>query len=397
MGLFFGRSADTIVYLIMAFVQWRIGRGILAWTAASGRLPVNAVRRVLIACGVVLVCGMLISYHIVAAWVPLDYRFAGSLRAFVFIWGCGSTAGWLIYRLLRLAKIWPEKTSPDSVNATNPTRRWIFAAGSAAIVSPFAVMGWGTFLERTDFRIREVDVPVAGLPDDLAGLRLVQISDIHLSAFLSPAEFARVVDAANELRPHVTLVTGDLISMRGDPLDACLDQLTRLRADAGVLGCLGNHEVYTGAEDYVTLQGARQGILFLRSRTRQLRFGNATLNIGGVDYQRMSPSRKYLRGAEQMLLPGAVNLLLSHNPDVFPVAAKQGWDVTLAGHTHGGQVTVEILDRSVNMARFFTPFVYGSYRSGRSSLYVTRGIGTIAMPTRIGAPPETALLRLRKA
>src|SRR5579862_4272818 len=330
MGILFGRTLDTLVYLVMAFAQWRIGRGILAWAAKAG-WPVKALRSALIACAVALALGTLLSYHIIAAFVPLDYRVAGGLRASAFIWGCGSTAGWVIYHFLRLAKIWPEPQ-------TNPSRRrWLFAAGSAAIVSPFAVMGWGTFLERTDFRIREVDLPVAGLPDDLAGLRIVQLSDIHLSAFLSPAEFARVVDAANELRLHLTLVTGDLISMHGDPLDACLDQLARLRADAGVLGCLGNHELYTGSEDYVTQQGARQGILFLRSRTRQLRFGAATLNIGGVDYQRMSSSRKYLAGAEQMLVPGAVNLLLSHNPDVFPVAAKQGWDVTVAGHTHGGR------------------------------------------------------------
>ncbi len=390
MGILFGRTLDTLVYLVMAFVQWRIGRGILAW-AAKAAWPVKALRSVLVVCAVTVAFGTLLSYHIIAAWIPLDYRVGGALRAAAFIWGCGSTAGWAIYHFLRVAKVWPE---PEA----NPSRRrLLFAAGSAAIVSPFAVMGWGTFLERTDFRIREVDVPVAGLPDDLAGLRIVQISDIHLSAFLSPAEFARVVDAANELHPHLTLVTGDLISMHGDPLDACLDQLARLRADAGVLGCLGNHELYTGSEDYVTQQGARQGILFLRSRARQLRFGGATLNIGGVDYQRMSSRRQYLQGAEQMLVPGAVNLLLSHNPDVFPVAAKQGWDVTVAGHTHGGQVTVEILNRSLNAARFFTPFVYGYYKSGRSSLFVTRGIGTIAMPTRIGAPPETALLRLRKA
>jgi predicted MPP superfamily phosphohydrolase len=395
MGFFFGRTAEAIVYLIMAFAQWRIGRGILALTAKSGRLPVNAVRRVLTACAVVLVFGILISYHTIAAWNPLDYKLSGGLRAAVYIWSCGSTGGWIIYRFLRLTKLWPDEFSTPSHNPRR--RRLLIAAGSAAIVSPFAVLGWGTFLERTNFRVREIDVPVAGLPDDLAGLRLVQISDIHLSAFLSATEFARVVDAANELRPHVTLVTGDLISMHGDPLDACLDQLARLRADAGVLGCLGNHEMYTGAEDYTTLQGARLGIQFLRSRARQLRFGNATLNIGGMDYQRMSSTGKYLRGAEQLVVPGAVNVLLSHNPDVFPVAAKQGWDLTLAGHTHGGQVTVEILDRSVNVARFFTPFVYGSYRSGRSSIYVTRGIGTIAMPTRIGAPPETALLRLRKA
>ena len=111
----------------------------------------------------------------------------------------------------------------------------------------------------------------------------------------------------------------------------------------------------------------------------------------------MSSTGKYLRGAEKLLVPGAVNVLLSHNPDVFPVAAKQGWDLTLAGHTHGGQVTVEILNRSLNVAKFFTPFVYGSYHSGRSSIYVTRGIA-IALPTRTATlPPETALLRLRKA
>ncbi|MBI2680485.1 MAG: metallophosphoesterase [Candidatus Solibacter usitatus] len=395
MGFFFGRTAETIVYLIMAFAQWRMGRAILDWTAKSGWVPVNVVRRVLIACAAIILFGILISYHTIAAWNPLDYKIGGGVRAAVYLWGCGSTGGWVIYQFLRLTKVWPDEIPPAPQNPAR--RRLLLAAGSAAIASPFAVLGWGTFLERTNFRIREIDVTIAGLPDDLAGLRLVQLSDIHLSAFLSAAEFARVIDAANELRPHVAVVTGDLISMHGDPLDACLDQLARLRAEAGVLGCLGNHELYTDAEDYTTLQGARLGIWFLRSRARQLRFGSATLNIGGVDYQKMSTTGKYLRGAGKLLVPGAVNVLLSHNPDVFPVAAQQGWDLTLAGHTHGGQVTVEILHRSLNVAKFFTPFVYGSYRSGRSSIYVTRGIGTIAMPTRIGAPPETALLRLRKA
>jgi len=69
----------------------------------------------------------------------------------------------------------------------------------------------------------------------------------------------------------------------------------------------------------------------------------------------------------------------------------------MAGHTHGGQVTVEILDQSVSAARFFTPYVYGLYGGPRASAYVTRGIGTIGIPARIGAPPEIAVLRLRKA
>jgi hypothetical protein len=221
---------------------------------------------------------------------------------------------------------------------------------------------------------------------------MVQITDIHLSPFLSEQEFARAVDMANETRAHLALVTGDLISRRGDPLDACLRQLARVRAEAGVLGCLGNHEVYTRTQDYVTAQGRRIGIDFLRGEARVLRFGAASINFAGVDYQKFGAP--YLVGAERLLAPGAVNVLLSHNPDVFPVAAEQGYDLTLAGHTHGGQVDVEILHQHWNVARYFTPYVLGLYPRAKSSVYVSSGLGTIGVPVRLGSPPEISLLQL---
>jgi predicted MPP superfamily phosphohydrolase len=96
-----------------------------------------------------------------------------------------------------------------------------------------------------------------------------------------------------------------------------------------------------------------------------------------------------------------MNMLLSHNPDVFPIAAAQGYDLTVSGHTHGGQVNVEILSRDINPARFLTPYVYGAYDwaegGRRAAAYVSRGIGTIGIPARVGAPPEISVLRLRKA
>src|SRR5579871_993384 len=275
-------------------------------------------------------------------------------------------------------------------------RRALSLAGNALLCAPVAAISYGSLIQRTDFEVREIDLPVPGLPRDLDGIRLLQISDIHLSPFLSEKELARVIDATLGLHPHVTFVTGDLISTRRDPLDACIRQLARLKADAGVFGCMGNHERYARCEDYAEEACRRVGIRFLRSESQQLRFGNATLNLAGVDYQSLAGKQEYLRGAESMIVPGACNVLLSHNPDVFPVAAQQGYNLLLAGHTHGGQVTVEILDRSLNPARFLTPFVYGFYRSGSSLAYVTRGIGTIGIPTRIGAPPEISLLRLRK-
>jgi len=281
---------------------------------------------------------------------------------------------------------------------THPGRRKVLSlTGNALMAAPFAVMGYGALVQRTDFRVREVDLPIPGLPEDLDNLRILQLSDIHLSAFLSEGEFARVVDTALELRPHLAVVTGDLISGPNDPLDACIRQLARVKADAGVFGCLGNHERYAKVEDYATQAAARRGIRFLRKQAQPLRFGNAILNLAGCDYASTHERARYLAGMERLVLPGAMNLLLQHNPDVFPVAARQGYNLLLAGHTHGGQVTVEILDQSINPARFFTPFVYGTYRDGNAGAYVTRGIGTIGVPARIGAPPEISLLRLRKA
>jgi hypothetical protein len=187
-------------------------------------------------------------------------------------------------------------------------------------------------------------------------------------------------------------VTGDLISTANDPLDACLDALARLRAESGIFGCMGNHEIYANSEEYTQVQGARRGMRFLRQESMVLRFGAADLNLAGVDYQRFH--KPYLVGAEQLVVPGAFNVLMSHNPDVFPVAARQGFPFTIAGHTHGGQVRVEILGQDLNLARFFTPYVDGVYRSGASSIFVSRGIGTIGLPARLGAPPEVALIRL---
>jgi hypothetical protein len=274
----------------------------------------------------------------------------------------------------------------------NPGRRKVLAtAGAAVCVLPVAGTAFG-IARRNRFQLSEVAVPIPGLPHDLDGLRIVQITDIHLSEFLSERELSTAIDMANEARPHIALITGDLITRRGDPLDACLRQLARVRADAGVLGCLGNHEVYAEIEDYVTEQGRRIGIQFLRHESKLLRFGDAALNFAGVDYQKMhSP---YLLGAERLLAPAAVNVLLSHNPDVFPVASAQGYHLTIAGHTHGGQVDFEILHQHLNVARYFTPYVRGLYRDAKSSVYVSSGLGTIGVPVRIGAPAEISVLRL---
>jgi predicted MPP superfamily phosphohydrolase len=281
-------------------------------------------------------------------------------------------------------------------------RRLLRTAAVAAVGTPVAASAFGMFIERNQYGIRELDLPVPDLHPDLDGFRIVQVSDLHVSPFLSVRSARQVIDMANGLRADLAVFTGDLISEAGDPLDAAIRELIRLRADLGVLGCMGNHEEYVGCRNYLARQTARAGVNFLRYSATQIHRGAATLNIAGVDYQRSSNRDNYLPHMERFVLPGATNILLSHNPDVFPTALRRGFQTVLSGHTHGGQVNVEILQQNINPARFRTPYTCGLYRLGeadevQASCFVTNGIGTIGMPVRLGAPPEIALLRLRRA
>lgn len=304
-------------------------------------------------------------------------------------WFRGASLSWGILSLILLAAYATVRHVPPFRQDRRDALRLV---KGAVMASPVAVTGFAMAVSRAKVSLEEVEVRVPGLPKDLDGLRLVQLSDIHLSPFLSEREFARAVDMANETKAQVALVTGDLITRAGDPLEACLNQLGRLKADAGVYGCMGNHEIYARSVRETGEGAARRGIPFLRMAVAKLRFGNAWLNLAGVDYQYFG--EPYLVGAERLRDPAAFNLLLSHNPDVFPVAARQGFDLVLAGHTHGGQVTVEYLHQWLNVARFYTPFVSGLYRQQKAAMYVSRGIGTVGLPARIGAPAEVSLIKL---
>jgi predicted MPP superfamily phosphohydrolase len=274
----------------------------------------------------------------------------------------------------------------------DPQRRQILKATSAVALTPLSGIGFAIHKANRDAVVKEVNLPIPGLPPDLRGLRLLHISDTHVSSFFPIERLRRVVDQANSLNPDLALITGDLITSYGDPLEETILELARLKASSGIWGCLGNHEIVAEAEDKATLLGQRAGIHFLRSQNRRLHFGKSTINLAGVDYQRKGS--RYLHSAHQLMQNGDLNLLLSHNPDVFGKAASQGWDLTLAGHTHGGQVNLEILHPGLNPAAFYTPFTYGMFRRTNAAMYVTSGLGTVGVPARFGTDSEIVLIRL---
>ncbi len=277
--------------------------------------------------------------------------------------------------------------------AFNPERRR-FLAMSAPIAGavPLVAAGYGSFIASSSLELNEVTLKVNGLHRDLDGLRIAQLTDIHYGPFFGRKDLERAVAMANEARPHITVVTGDLITRWGDALEGCLEVLRGLRAGAGLYGCHGNHEEYAEVLDKASALGTIQGLRFLRGNAVALRFGNATLNLAGHDYQHMGHT--HLPRAEELVRADAFNVLLQHNPTVFPRSAELGFDLMLAGHTHGGQIGVSLLRENFSVARCFSPYVRGEYEIKGKLLYVSSGLGTVGIPVRLGAPPEVTVIRL---
>ena len=149
---------------------------------------------------------------------------------------------------------------------------------------------------------------------------------------------------------------------------------------------------------------AAAGINILRQAHMPVQMGAETLNLIGVDFQSLFggrfdprwPPSAYLQGVESLVMPDTANILLSHNPNTFDRAAELGIDLTLAGHTHGGQVSLEFIHSSLSPSHLITPYVRGWFQKGDSQLYVNRGIGILGVPARFGARPEITVLELTR-
>jgi uncharacterized protein len=307
----------------------------------------------------------------------------------------------------------------------DPSRRTFFRTASVvAGAAPFVGVMYGFAAERLRYEVRRVEIPLANLPSELDGLEIAQISDIHMSSYMSRESVRRAVDMANDLGADLAVVTGDLITGLHDSIADCVEEVRHLRAPLGVYGCNGNHEIYARAENMAEQLYRQAGMKLLRQENAVINYKGAQLNLIGVDYQRerMPSGRKLqmLANLEPLVRRDIPNILLSHNPNSFNRAAELGIELSLAGHTHGGQVKVEILDVSLSPARFITDYIAGLYQrplsmpdqprrmgetiklmpnapNGLSALYVNRGLGTVGAPVRLGVPPEITHIVLRRA
>ena len=345
---------------------------------------------------------------------PFSWWVVGSLVGFglmIVFWTLDRATrvtAW-VYRNVRAAATRQAPTpQPDSVFALDPAsptrRRFLEQTAVAVCATPFVAAGYGLLYGRLDLEVTRQRIRLAHLPQAFEGFRIVQLSDIHISPFLTGDQLRRCVTIANGLKADLVALTGDFLTDDPGAQGEVVHVLAGLRAPYGVFGCLGNHEYMTETEESITRLFATEQIRILRQERVPIQSHGETLNLIGVDYEQERFARdhvghlvdRYMAGGEKLVMPGTVNILLNHNPNAFDRAAELGIDLMLAGHTHGGQVSLESAHRGLALARIQTPYVSGWFEKTGSQLYVNRGIGTTGPPIRFGSRPEIAVFELTR-
>ena len=333
----------------------------------------------------------------------------GSLLAFLLVIvfrtvdrAAGVTV-WLFGKTRKAVQARGRDPKPVTLNPSSPARRR-FLQQTAVLVSAtgFGAAGYGLLYGRRNVEVVRQRIRLAHLPKVFDGFRIAQLSDVHIGPFTTADYIRHCVTITNALKADLIVLTGDYICWDPKAEGEAVRVLAELRAPHGVIGCLGNHEQEGKIEDSITRLFAAQGIRMLRQENTAIRLSDETLNFigmdeaGGADWE--SDVRRRLQLVKQLVVPGSVNILLVHYPAVFDYVTELGVgvDLTLAGHTHGGQLSLDWLHRDLNLGLVVTQYTSGWYEKSGAQLYVNRGIGTTGFPIRLGARPEITVLELTR-
>jgi uncharacterized protein len=269
------------------------------------------------------------------------------------------------------------------------TRREFLRSATAISVGALAGVGaYGTFYERRHLLRIERDVAVRGLPPALDGLRIGMITDVHHSAVVSAGDVTRAVDLLKSASPDIVVLGGDYVSFfdRGyiSPVAELLTPLSA--APHGAFAVLGNHD----DEREVPAALGSRGFSVLKDQRTALTIKGERLDIAGIRFWTRSPGEiaSVLKGT------GGTTILLAHDPRRLAEASQLDVQLVLSGHTHGGQVIVPTVG-AIAGRKF--PVLAGYATRENTSIFVSRGVGTVYVPVRINCPPDVAVLTLRTA
>ncbi len=266
------------------------------------------------------------------------------------------------------------------------TRRALLQGLAATGVGALAGTGaYGYLSERHQLVVTRATLPVVGLPPALAGLRVGLLTDVHRSLWVSDDDVRRAVSALMGERPDLIVLGGDYVTWGDrDYVQPSAEALGPLSAPYGVFGILGNHD---DDHDMPAALAAR-GVQVLKDARTRVVVKNETLDLVGIRFwtKRRADIAALVRGTT-----GTV-VLLAHDPRRLAEAVALNIPLVLSGHTHGGQVVLPLIG-AIAAQKF--PVVAGIGRRDNTTMFVSRGVGTIYVPVRVNCPPEVAVLTLQ--
>jgi uncharacterized protein len=258
---------------------------------------------------------------------------------------------------------------------------------------PFVLAAHGVSAGQLWTRVERVAMPLRGLGAGLSGLRVVQLSDLHAGGLVGVRRLERIARKVARLKPDMVVITGDIVNANPRDAETVAAVLTKLKPPMGLWACLGNHDHFVDGNAVAAIL-ERAGIRVLRNQGQEIRRGDGAFWLAGVDDTWTRSDDLEAALAEKPA--GLPTLLLAHDPNLWPQAVARSVEWTLSGHTHGGQVGLLKLHRSLSLARLITPFVAGRYERDGAVLYVSRGTAN-TLPLRLGAPTEVGLFELQAA
>ncbi|MEU1843914.1 metallophosphoesterase [Micromonospora sediminicola] len=284
----------------------------------------------------------------------------------------------------------------DTVPADHdPSRRLLLARGAAifAGLTAAGVTGYGVRTAMGPPRLDRVRIPLAKLPRSMDGLRIATVSDIHLGPLRGRAHTERIVAMINQLDADLVAVVGDLVDGTVAELGSAAEPLRDLRSRYGSFFVTGNHEYYSGVEEWVR-EVDRLGLRVLQNERQEIQARGGVLDLAGVNDVTAAGTGLAAPADYAAALgdrdPSRPVVLLAHQPVAAHEAAKFGVDLQLSGHTHGGQMV------PFNLAvKLQQPVVSGLGEVDGTKVYVTNGAGFWGPPVRVGAPPQVTLVELR--
>jgi len=403
---------STVIAVLFGSMQYRLYRVFLRWTANAYAEPEQESRHrqarwIILIVNILFFAQMVVrgtsvyDQTVVQVFLiyPMGWFFAMVVLAFLLVtaFDVVRLVRWSGNRLILLISSREIVSASPAKPVPDPGRRKFLRLGGLSAASVIgAVPIIASARTARDYQINRLSLTYDNLPSGLDGFTIAQVSDIHSGIYMTEGDMREIFEIVNSLEANAITITGDFVDSSDSQIEPLFKAVQMLKAEYGIFGCLGNHDHFATARK-VSSAVEQRGIIMLNNSNARLAVNGERISIVGIDdagrgQANFADWNKALDDVD----PDSFKIALTHRPDEWDQTRLAGIDLTLAGHTHGGQVGFRLGPLNLNPVYLIHKYAMGLYSQDHAHLYVNVGVGMVGVPIRM-VKPEVTLLTLRSA